>query len=342
MSQLAGFAARITKDGRHMLRCRNVGSHVHQRSRPIQNDVLLDRAYPETRRAIYGCVALSVLAAISLLSIPVSSAPSKLREETLAAWNDYVGWVRLRTEMHVKQSPFLWISEVPPRRAEVRSGNIPVWPQGTEYPVRVPYGLIHDWLGAVFIPKATISEVLAVTRNYDHYAEIYKPAVIDAKQLRSTGLDDTFSMTLMHRALFVTAALRGEYETHYVRLDVNHWYSISQGTRLQAIQHLYRPDMLVLPPDQGPGYIWRLYSFTKFEESDEGVYIESEALGLSRDVPLMFRWLVDPIVESLAKDSIRTTLEETRNAVLMKCSRTSDMPESRPIPKDARSEIVTP
>ncbi len=316
-------------------------SQVTQGSRPVQNDVLLDRAYRETRKAIYGCVMLSVLA-ISLLSIPVRSAPSKLREETLAAWNDYVGWVRWRTEMHVKQSPFLWISEVPPRRAEVHSGNIPVWRQGTEHPTKVPYGLIHDWLGAVFIPKATISEVLAVTRDYDRYAEIYRPAVIDAKQLRSTGLDDTFSMTLMHRALFVTAALRGEYETHYVRVDANHWYSISRSTELQAIQHLYQPSMEVLPPDQGPGYIWRLYSFTKFEQSDGGVYIELEALGLSRDVPLMFRWLVDPIVESLPKDSIHTTLEETRNAVLTKCSRTSDMPESRPIPKETRADIWTP
>ena len=56
-------------------------SQVTQGSRPVQNDVLLDRAYRETRKAIYGCVMLSVLA-ISLLSIPVRSAPSKLREET--------------------------------------------------------------------------------------------------------------------------------------------------------------------------------------------------------------------------------------------------------------------
>jgi hypothetical protein len=109
----------------------------------------------------------SVLTAVALLSIPVRSAPTKLREETLAAWNDYVSWVRLRTEMRVKQSPFLWISELPPRRAEVRSGHIPVWRQGTEHPTNVPYGLIHDWLGAIFIPKATISEVLAVIRDYD-------------------------------------------------------------------------------------------------------------------------------------------------------------------------------
>jgi hypothetical protein len=76
----------------------------------------------------------SVLAAVALLSTPVRSAPTKLREETLAAWNDYVSWVRLRTEIRVKQSPFLWISELLLQRAEVRSGHIPVWRQSTERP----------------------------------------------------------------------------------------------------------------------------------------------------------------------------------------------------------------
>jgi hypothetical protein len=131
---------------------------MHQGRRSVQNDILLDRAYQETRKAICGCLTLSVLAAISLLSIPVRSAPVKLREQTLAAWNDYVGWVRLHTKIRLKQSPFLWISELPPRRAEVRSGDIPVWRQGTEHPRRCPTDFIHDWPGAVFIPKGTISK----------------------------------------------------------------------------------------------------------------------------------------------------------------------------------------
>lgn len=316
-------------------------SRLPQRSRHLHNDILLDRAYLRTKGAIYGCLLLGVLAA-SLLATPVRSARSKLRDETLAGWNNYVDLVRMRTEMHVKQSPFLWISEVPPRRAEVRSGNIPVWRQGTDSPTRVPYGLIHDWMGAVFIPKATISDVLAVARDYDRYTEIYKPAVIEARQIRTTGLDDIFSMTLMHRVFFVTAAVKGEYETQYVRVDANHWYSISRSTRLQAIQHLYQPDMQVLPADQGPGYIWRLSSFTKFEQSDEGVYLEMEALGLSRDIPFIFRWLVEPIVESLPKDSLYRTLEETRSAVLNRCGRPSDISQNRPSPKYVRAEIVSP
>ena len=79
--------------------------------------------------------------------------------------------------------------------------------------------------------------------------------------------------------------------------------------------------MRVLPSDRGPGYIWRLYSFTRFEQSDGGVYVEVEAIGLSLDVPILFRWLVDPVVEHLPRDSVHDTLEKTRHAVLERVSR---------------------
>jgi hypothetical protein len=79
--------------------------------------------------------------------------------------------------------------------------------------------------------------------------------------------------------------------------------------------------MRELPPDQGPGYVWRLFTFTKFEESDGGVFIELEAIGLSRDVPMLVRWLVDPIVEHLPRNSLQATLDETRNAVLVRNNR---------------------
>ena len=294
------------------------------RYRHRTDEIRLNGALERTTKAIYSCLMLIVLASLSLFSSPMRSAPAELKEQTLAAWDEYVHWLSSRSEMRVKQSPFLWISELPPRRAEVHAGYIPVWQQATDHSKKVPQGLIHDWIGAVFIPKTTISEVLAVTRNYDLYAEIYKPAVVEAKELSSVGLDDRFSMTLVHKAPLVTAAVKGEYEARYVQVDANHWYSIAKSTRLQAIQNFGQPDMRVLPADQGPGYIWRLYNFARFEQSGDGVYIELEAVGLSRDVPILFRWLVDPLIEQVARNSVHASLEETRKAVLLKCSSGSD------------------
>jgi hypothetical protein len=46
-----------------------------------------------------------------------------------------------------------------------------------------------------------------------------------------------------------------------------------------------------------------------------------EAIGLSRDAPMLVRWLVDPIVEHLPRNSLQATLDETRNAVLVRNKR---------------------
>ena len=266
-------------------------------------------------------LAAIVLALLALFSVPAQSSANELKEQTLAEWNDYVHSACLRTEGRAEESPFLRVSEVPEGRDRARAGEIIVWREGDGHRMKVPHGLIHDWVGVVFIPKATIADVFSVARDYDHYSEIYKPAVMEARGRGSDGGDDSYSMLLVQKVLFVTAAVQGEYQTQYTQIDAKHWYSISQSTRLQAVEGFGQADMRVLPPDRGPGFIWRLFSLTKFEESDGGVYVEVEAMALSRDVPAVFRWLVDPVVDHLPRDSVRETLEKTRDAVLERMSR---------------------
>jgi hypothetical protein len=275
----------------------------------------------EHPRTTHAWLISLVLASVGLFFVSTPANANELKEQTLAGWNRYVNSACLREGASSNESSFLRIDELPQARARVRGGEVLVWRQDHEYSRSVPHGLIHDWMGAVFVPKATISDVLAVARDYDRYSEIYQPAVVESKKLASTEGDDAFSMLLVQKELFVTAALKGEYQTRYVQVDAHRWYSISHSTSLQAIENFSQPDMRILPPDRGPGYVWRLYSLAKFEESDDGVYIELEALGLSRDVPMMVRWLVEPIVERLPKDSLRATLEETRKAVLAKIGR---------------------
>lgn len=262
-----------------------------------------------------------VVALLALVSAPAQSVANDLKEQTLAAWDGYVNSVCARAVARAKESPFLQIDDVAGRRLQVRAGETTVWRESEGHPAKVPHGLIHDWMGSVFVPKATIAEVLGVVRDYDRYAQVYTPAVVEANRLGSEENADRFSMLLMQKVLFVTAATKGEYETQFVQVDAKRWYSISKSTRLQSIENFGQPGMHELPPDQGPGYVWRLFSFTKFEESDGGVFIEVEAIGLSRDVPMLLRWLVDPIVEHLPKNSLQATLDETRNAVLVRNNR---------------------
>jgi len=251
-----------------------------------------------------------------LLLAPTISRATELKEETLKVWEEYVHATNLRMERRLRgDSPFLWIDEVPERAQRVRSGQIVVAPVDNSSSQKVPHGLIHDWVGAVFIPQATIEDVFAVVNDYDRYQEIYKPAVIDSKLLESAGSQRKFSMVMIQRALSVTAAVDGEYQSGCFKLDRGRWYCISYSTCLREIKNFSQANERELPPDQGNGYVWRLYSITKFQQRDGGVYAELQAIGLSRDIPVEIRWLVKPIVERLPKNALSLTLEQTRNSV---------------------------
>ena len=70
-----------------------------------------------------------------------------------------------------------------------------------------------------------------------------------------------------------------------------------------------------MPENEGSGLIWRLFGITRFEERDGGVYVELEAIVLSRDIPASLRWLIEPIVRRVAKGSLAISLQQTRDAV---------------------------
>ncbi len=170
-------------------------------------------------------------------------------------------------------------------------------------------------MGATFIPNATLEDVLSVARDYGHYKEIYKPTVVDSKLLSSTGLCDKYSMLLANKEVVASTALDTEYEACYHQVDQRRWYAVVYTTQIQEIRHYGQPSAKELPPGQGNGYVWRVYGFARFEERDGGVYLELEAIVLSRDIPFAVRWVVDPIVRRVAKNSISTSLRQTEEAV---------------------------
>jgi hypothetical protein len=239
-----------------------------------------------------------------------------LKQETLKAWQDYVGSAtagmqeRLRPGNH-----FLKIDEDKRWISEVRSGEILVSHGGSQGLTKVQSGLIHDWLGAVFIGGTTLSQVLPVIRDYNQYRELYRPAVVDSKALSTDGREDRFSMVLVNNSVLVKTALDCDYKCRYVRVTDRRWYSVSESTRIQEIEDYSTPNQRMLPEGEGKGLLWRLFSITRFEERDGGVYIELEAIALSRDIPVSLRWMIEPIVRRVSRNSLITSLQQTETAL---------------------------
>jgi hypothetical protein len=255
-------------------------------------------------------------AAFIALFAPLSARAAHLDPTTTQAWDEFVQ--SANSEMQSRLQPgrtFLWADEEPDRAARVHGGEIVVSPLGEHSPMKVQSGLIHHWIGTVFVPNATLSDVLQVVRDYSRYKDLYTPGVIDSKAISMAEDKDLFSMQLMNRAFLLKTAFDADYESCYIRVDSRRLYSVSHTTRLQEIDQYGSPQQHMLQEGQGNGIIWRLYGITRYEERDGGVYVELEAMGLSRGIPVSLRWMVDPIVRRVSRSSLSTSLEQTAKAV---------------------------
>jgi hypothetical protein len=252
--------------------------------------------------------ALLIVAFAAQIAPQISHA-AELQPETVQAWDAYVREVGVRLEQRTSANrPFLWTDESPDRAARVRRGEVivaPVIPHGTQ---NVPNGLIHDWIGAVFIPNATIENLSAVVHDYDNYKQVYRPVVTASRSLTCTEGDQEFSMVWQHKALFVNATIQGHYQAHDVTLDSRKGYNVADSTEVRQIERYGHADEHLLPPDTGSGFIWRMHSIARYEERDGGVYLELEAIALTRDIPGSLSWWVTPVVNRLSVNSLTTTL----------------------------------
>jgi len=267
-------------------------------------------------RTSFGIPALHLIILLGALLFPLRVHAANLKPETVAAWDDYVRSTNVSLENRVRPGgSFLWTGEAPERIAKVHKGEIVVAPAAEQNPLRVEGGLIHHWMGAAFVPGTKLDDILDVLRDYDHYQDVYRPFVIEAKTIGRDASCDKFSMLLMNKALFSKIALEADYQATNIRLDNHRFYVVSRSTRVQEIEGYGQPGGHRMPEGEGSGYIWKLFSIVRLEQRDGGVYIELETVVLSRDIPAAARLLVDQIVRRVSRNSMLTAIQQTEEAV---------------------------
>ena len=240
-----------------------------------------------------------------------------LQPETLKAWESYVESADQSMKSRlIANHPFLWIDEDPRRRVQLIKKDEPqVAPDNGKTAVPVPNGLIHHWVGAVFIPHTTLDRVLSTTRDYDHYKDYFNPAVIQSEAVARSGDEDRFSILWAAKVLFISAGVDAQCLAHSVRVDDSRSYKVSVTTKVQEIQNYGQPDEHKVAPDQGNGFIWRLYTINRYEARDGGVVLEIETIALTRDIPSSIRLFVAPVVKRVSRNAMLLSLRQTRDAV---------------------------
>ena len=249
--------------------------------------------------------------------MPQAANQVTLKPRTLQAFNDYIRAAEAEMEPGLRgDAAFLWSDRDGARARQVLRGRVVAELWAGEGPVKISDGLIHDWVGAVFAPDVSVEQVLRFVQNYDNHKDIYRPEVMESRLIRHQGDDFDIFLRLLKKKI-ITVVLDTDHTVHYSQLSDTRWFCRSYTTRIAEVEDTGTPNERVLEPDSGFGFLWRLYSYWKFDEKPGagGVHIECRAISLTRDIPLGLGWIIEPIVRKLPHESLIHTLECTRSGL---------------------------
>jgi hypothetical protein len=239
----------------------------------------------------------------------------QLKPRTLKAFDAYIRDVEIEMEQTLRgRGPFLWSEMKPERAEEIARGEILAQFWSGNGPVKVQDGLIHDWIAAALISDSTIEEIFALIQDYDNHKNIYKPEVIDSKLISRDDNDFQIYLRLLKKKI-ITVVLDTNHEVHYRPVGRNRWVCRSYTTRIAEVENPASRHERVLQPDTGHGFLWRLYSYWRFQQREADAVVECRAISLTRDVPFGLGWAIEPIIEKLPRESLINTLEATRQAL---------------------------
>jgi hypothetical protein len=272
------------------------------------------------RRFLIAALAMSL--AVSLAVLPLEAAD--LQQQTIDAFDRYVKLSQPQLDLNLDgHGDFLWFERLPTDRrsaaeAQLKEGKVFIERLQTEdagKPIPCPGGMIHNWIGTVFIPGATLAQTLALVQDYDHQQEIYRPDVVRSKILKHEGSDYLVNLRFYKKKV-VTSVEDTDHQVHYSVIDATHAWSRSYTTRIQQVDNAGKPDESLRPVGHDDGYLWRMNTYWRFEQKDGGTYVECQTISLTRDIPTGLGWLIGPYVNSVPRESLTFTLATTRQAVL--------------------------
>lgn len=268
-------------------------------------------------------VASGLLAVCLALARPTPLAGAALEPATVAAFDRYVRVAEARMDADVRDPGRFLVVDAKPapertavmdrlRRGEVLMERLRVRDAGKE--IDIPDGMLHHWVGLVFLPGVKVSETVALLQDYDHHSTLFAPAVVRSKLLERDG--DRFRVLLrfyMKKVIAVT--MDTENAAEFTTLAPERVYSIIRSTRVNEVEQAGTPQERQKPEGQGGGFLWRLNTYWRFLERDGGTYVQCESITLSRDIPFGFGWLIGPFVTSIPRESLAFTMQATRKAL---------------------------
>ena len=247
-----------------------------------------------------------------------------LKPKTLEAFSAYVAATDARNNSELQSGKdFLWVDTLPEAARNraykaLAAGETQVEQRSTladGHEISCPGGMIHHWEGLIFVSGAHIDNVLKVLEDYDHHSTYYAPDVAGSKLLDRDG-DHYRAYLRFRRQKVITVVLNTEHDIHYFRDNAQQAHSRSSATHIAEVENVGKSDEREKPRDSDNGFLWGMETWWRLQEKDGGVYVQSEVVSLTRDIPTGLGWMIGPFITSIPKDTLNFTLEATRKAVL--------------------------
>ena len=174
--------------------------------------------------------------------------------------------------------------------------------------------LLHHWRGTAFVPGVKATDFLRLMQDFDHYPQRFAPQIERARIVKHEG--DLFDVSMRIRQKHViTVVVDTDYAIEFGQLDPAHGYSISHSTRVAEIASPGTSAEHALSAGEEHGFLWRLNTYWSYEERDGGLYMQIEAVSLTRAIPTGLGWVIRPYVESIPRESMEFTLRSAANAL---------------------------
>jgi hypothetical protein len=265
-----------------------------------------------TMRHLAAMLTFGLCAAVST---DASAGPKPM---TVRAWERYVAATEARIDRELASNGAFLVSDFSAARAvtrdAVRSGAIPVGTLATAdasgRELSVPGGTVAHWRGAVLLPGVTLDTLL----HRLQYPDERGPYPEDVVTLRVLERDpDRLRLAMrLTRTKVVTVTYDTEHVATYRRVGPAHASSKSVSTRIAEVADAGTSAERVLAEGEGRGFLWRMNSYWRYEEVAGGVIVELESITLSRSIPTGLGFVVAPVVERLARESMTRTLASVR------------------------------
>jgi hypothetical protein len=287
------------------------------------------RALAQLQRALLLCWMVAVLG-----ELPAPAA--ELKPETVAAFDQYVRVAEAQMKEDAQDGRFLIVDRLPEaarqrayehlQEGEIYIAEIRI--REDDRSIHIPSGRVHHWAAAIFIPGATLPETLAVLEDYNQHQDIYKPDVRRSRLLEQHGNESKIYLQLFNKSR-ITAVLNANFDVTDTQFGSTQYEIVSRSTRIAEVADPDQPDEHELPVGHDDGFMWRLNSYWRVEAKDGGVYVQNESIALSRGVPPILAWFVNPLIKSIPRNVLFHLLTDTREAVLSSAWRQESLATGR-------------